>query len=129
MLTVKSGEGKNTRDKVSVSLELGQELLESDGIVASGVRATKRATLVNQYVPSSAPATGTNQVSYRAAHINYSLHDPSIVDRVALSSTRDDMLIAKLLLRQTRVPERGDKFSSRHGQKGYCPTFRENSFL
>lgn len=35
-----------------------------------------------------------------------------------LSSNHDDAYLIKLLMRQTRRPEIGDKFSSRHGQKG-----------
>ena len=35
-----------------------------------------------------------------------------------LTSNTDDAYLIKLLMRQTRRPEIGDKFSSRHGQKG-----------
>ena len=46
---------------------------------------------------------------------------PAIVDKVLLTSSNEsqDVLI-KVLLRQVRRPEVGDKFSSRHGQKGVC---------
>lgn len=35
-----------------------------------------------------------------------------------VSTNEDDSGLIKILLRQTRRPEIGDKFSSRHGQKG-----------
>lgn len=48
--------------------------------------------------------------------------EPSYVEKVMLTKNSEDLLI-KILLRQTRRPEIGDKFSSRHGQKGYVAFF------
>ena len=45
---------------------------------------------------------------------------PACIEKVMLTSNHEDMFIVKLLTRQTRRPEIGDKFSSRHGQKGVC---------
>jgi DNA-directed RNA polymerase III subunit RPC2 len=43
---------------------------------------------------------------------------PAFVDRVIITSTPEEPYLIKMIQRQTRVPEVGDKFSSRHGQKG-----------
>ena len=43
-----------------------------------------------------------------------------VVDKVMLTSTNADKILVKVLMRQHRRPELGDKFSSRHGQKGVC---------
>ena len=42
------------------------------------------------------------------------------MDKVLLTSNEHDDFLIKVLLRSTRRPELGDKFSSRHGQKGVC---------
>jgi DNA-directed RNA polymerase III subunit RPC2 len=43
-----------------------------------------------------------------------------MIDKVMISDTENDQTLIKVLIRQTRRPELGDKFSSRHGQKGVC---------
>lgn len=43
---------------------------------------------------------------------------PAIVDRVIGSVNREGMRSWKVILRQQRIPQEGDKLSSRHGQKG-----------
>uniref|UniRef100_A0A452XH11 DNA-directed RNA polymerase n=1 Tax=Aegilops tauschii subsp. strangulata TaxID=200361 RepID=A0A452XH11_AEGTS len=48
--------------------------------------------------------------------------ETTVVDRVILSSDTNDQLTIKCMIRHTRRPEVGDKFSSRHGQKGVCGT-------
>lgn len=45
----------------------------------------------------------------------------SYIEKVMISSNAEDAFLIKILLRQTRRPEIGDKFSSRHGQKGGDP--------
>ena len=58
------------------------------------------------------------QTEYKDVPVTYKGTTPSYVEKVLLSSNNENAHLFKLLLRQTRRPELGDKFSSRHGQKG-----------
>lgn len=97
-------------------------LLDDAGLPCVGEKVTSGEVLLAKQVPLNANATGlgsdyaTNE--YRDMPMTYRLPDPSYVDQVMLSRTEHDSTIIKIRTRQTRVPEVGDKFSSRHGQKG-----------
>jgi DNA-directed RNA polymerase III subunit RPC2 len=61
--------------------------------------------------------TGTS-TAYRETPQAYKLADPAYVDKVLVTETEQGTPTIKIQTRQTRRPELGDKFSSRHGQKG-----------
>uniref|UniRef100_A0A1B6DRA4 DNA-directed RNA polymerase subunit beta n=1 Tax=Clastoptera arizonana TaxID=38151 RepID=A0A1B6DRA4_9HEMI len=99
------------------------EPLDHDGIASPGEMVRERQVLVNKSMPtvsSGQPNVSTPQATtdYREIPVMYKTPVPSYVEKVMVSSNNEDAFLIKLLLRQTRRPEIGDKFSSRHGQKG-----------
>ena len=95
-------------------------VLDADGIVAPGELVENKQVLVNKSVPtvSSVPGSQSTSVEYKDTPICYRNNEPSYIEKVLVSTNEEDTTIIKILLRQTRRPEIGDKFSSRHGQKG-----------
>ena len=65
--------------------------------------------------------------SWAIAHMSYKLPDPCYADKVMISANEADNTIIKIHTRQTRRPEVGDKFSSRHGQKGVVGIIAEQA--
>ncbi|OJI96344.1 hypothetical protein ASPVEDRAFT_48573 [Aspergillus versicolor CBS 583.65] len=99
-------------------------LLENDGLAAVGEQVNSGEVYINKSTPdqslsSGFPASDSGRpISYNPTPMTYKLPDPSYVDKVMVSCTENENQIIKVLTRQTRRPEVGDKFSSRHGQKG-----------
>lgn len=94
--------------------------LDNDGIVAPGELVKNRQVLINKSVPtiSAVPGSTNTSVEYKENTVTYRNEEPSYIEKVVITTNEDDTTLLKILLRQTRRPEIGDKFSSRHGQKG-----------
>lgn len=102
--------------------------LGPDGLAEVGLVIKNGQVFANKSVPTNAGDSvlgdpnlqNTDASSYRETPAYYKGPIPSYVDQVMMSVSDNDQTLIKVLLRQTRTPELGDKFSSRHGQKGVC---------
>lgn len=100
------------------------QALGNDGLAEIGRKMDNGDVFINKYCPVI-PDSMRNQENVDPEEIQYKQHpesykgaNPAYVDRVIITSTPEEPFIIKMIQRQTRVPEVGDKFSSRHGQKG-----------
>lgn len=79
---------------------------------------------VNKQSPTNATDNSFNgqaaTVPYKNTPMTYKSPVAGNIDKILISDTENDQTLIKVLIRQTRRPELGDKFSSRHGQKGVC---------
>nr|CAD7589432.1 unnamed protein product [Timema genevievae] len=97
------------------------DILDADGIASPGEKVENRQVMVNKSMPTVTlnPINPLqSQPEYREVPVTYKGSVGSYIEKVMVSSNSEDAFLIKLLLRQTRRPEIGDKFSSRHGQKG-----------
>ncbi|KAK1761408.1 hypothetical protein QBC47DRAFT_28102 [Echria macrotheca] len=96
--------------------------LDDDGMAIVGFQVRSGETMIKKETPIDQSSTGIGSDrgsdEYRDASVNYRIADPAYIDKVLISQTERENPIVKVQTRQTRRPELGDKFSSRHGQKG-----------
>ncbi|KAF8737802.1 hypothetical protein HU200_014032 [Digitaria exilis] len=119
---------KPQRDKDGVLLKQNMRALDEDGIAAPGQIIRNHDVYVNKQTPNNtdrrragAPSTDRDYKDSPAIYKGVD-GETTVVDRVMLCSDTNDKLSIKCIIRHTRRPEVGDKFSSRHGQKGVCGT-------
>ena len=100
--------------------------LDTDGLVGMGGKISQGEVYVNKFVPENAMSSGVSTNGSESGSPSkmipqsqtYKLPDPSYIDKVLISEVENGNQLVKIQTRQTRRPEVGDKFSSRHGQKG-----------
>lgn len=98
--------------------------IEPDGLAGTGERLNPGDVYINKQTPTNANDNSFTGIpiatSYKNTPMSYKSPVAGYVDKVMLTDTENDQTLVKVLVRQTRRPELGDKFSSRHGQKGVC---------
>ncbi|KAH7098892.1 DNA-directed RNA polymerase [Auriculariales sp. MPI-PUGE-AT-0066] len=90
------------------------DIIQSDGMAGVGERVDPGDVYVNKQTPTNANDNRLDPSGGAASPV------AGYIDKIMLSETESDHTLVKVLVRQTRRPELGDKFSSRHGQKGVC---------
>lgn len=96
--------------------------LEDDGLVAPGVRVSGEDIIVGKTAPMSehTQELGQRQKQHMKRDVSAPLRstESGVVDAVMLTQNQDMQKTVKVRVRTTKVPQIGDKFASRHGQKG-----------
>jgi DNA-directed RNA polymerase II subunit RPB2 len=95
--------------------------LDASGFVPENTYVTSNDILIGKTVPIR---VATGQIlpagTKRFKDVSRTLRNNEVgyVDRIFTSRNGEGYSFAKIRVRQDRIPEIGDKFSSRHGQKG-----------
>lgn len=93
--------------------------LNNQGIVPENSLIEDRDIIIGKVIPIKENKNDfTKTVKYSDGSISYRTHEESYVDKNYLESNGDGYNFCKVRVRNFRKPVIGDKFSSRHGQKG-----------
>jgi DNA-directed RNA polymerase II subunit RPB2 len=114
--------GKPERD--TLGLKQGNyDKLDDDGLVAPGVRVSANDVLIGKTKPMAdmigEQQTGAQRrVRRKDDSTAMRSNESGIVDKVMLTTNKKGYKFCKVRVRNIRIPQVGDKFASRHGQKG-----------
>ncbi|KAK4587588.1 hypothetical protein RGQ29_018839 [Quercus rubra] len=104
-------------------------ILDDDGMASPWEIISPQDIYINKQSPAftrgtRVPPSELPNIRYKSSKQTFKGPEGEycVVDRVALYNDRHNNISIKFLIRHTRRPEVGDKFSSRHGQKGVCGT-------
>ena len=113
--------GKPDRNKVAGMKDGNYEKLNDKGFIPEETKVKNNDVLFGKLTPVQ-PGEASNKI-YKDSSLMYKGGVDGVVDRVYTGiKNADGYEMYNMRIRQERVPRGGDKFSSRHGQKGTIGT-------
>ncbi|MBI2040578.1 MAG: DNA-directed RNA polymerase subunit B [DPANN group archaeon] len=110
------------KDVQGYTLEKDYRFLGEDGIIAPEVEVSGGDVLIGKTSPPrflgklEAFSAAANIRKDTSVRVRYG--ERGVVNKVIVTESEDGQVLIKVDVREYRKPEIGDKFSSRHGQKG-----------
>jgi len=95
--------------------------LGPDGIIEPGSRTIENDVIIGKTTPIATSKQEISQMKkFKKRDVSTSMrpNEVGVVDKVLLTTNSDGYKYTKVKMRSIRIPEVGDKFASRHGQKG-----------
>ena len=93
--------------------------LDSDGLIFPSIRVSGEDIIIGKTdFNSGLDTTKLNKKTKKDISVPLRSSESGIIDQVMLTTDYDGYRMVKIKFRSIRIPQIGDKFASRHGQKG-----------